>query len=298
MLHCVLGVQWKVASDLRFRAAISEPKTPSFCRISGDLAHSTRKSLAIAIVRFWCAKSRAHLLQYPNLRRNRPLTLAFVKSIAIHLPFLSRCFCKSMPSSGQKLVYTPPICITIRPPYVSQYFCRSIRVRNRWKTPQLNRQGFEIQPANDLKSQRFESLQFQLQFLRLVTTDLDAIPIATSLPPSLVFPLWCRTVAILISRLEHLRTCPNVLSRSLNLVQVGLAWAFVPTKSCFQDRLRLNPGNCQAFWRDLCRDMVVWCTKPCAFVRPNTWLTKPNVLTYLNLPTKEGDEGNRHKKTR
>ena len=35
---------------------MSEPKTPSFCRISGDLAPSTRKSLAIAIVRFWCAK--------------------------------------------------------------------------------------------------------------------------------------------------------------------------------------------------------------------------------------------------
>ena len=57
MLHCDLRVRWKVASDLRFRAAISEPKTPSFCGISGDLAQSTRKSRAIAIVRFWCAKS-------------------------------------------------------------------------------------------------------------------------------------------------------------------------------------------------------------------------------------------------
>ena len=56
MLHCDLKVRWKVASDLRFRAAISEPKTPSFCGISGDLAPSTRNSLAIAIVRFWCAK--------------------------------------------------------------------------------------------------------------------------------------------------------------------------------------------------------------------------------------------------
>ena len=56
MLHCDLRVRWKVASDLRFRAAISEPKTPSFCGISGDLAPSIRKSLAIAIVRFWCAK--------------------------------------------------------------------------------------------------------------------------------------------------------------------------------------------------------------------------------------------------
>ena len=48
MLHCDLRLRWKVASDLRFRAAMSEPKTPSFCGISGDLAQSTRKSLAIA----------------------------------------------------------------------------------------------------------------------------------------------------------------------------------------------------------------------------------------------------------
>ena len=56
MMHCDLRVRWKVASDLRFRAAISEPKTTSFCRISSHSAPSTRKSLAIAIVRFWCAK--------------------------------------------------------------------------------------------------------------------------------------------------------------------------------------------------------------------------------------------------
>ena len=56
MLHYDLRVRWKVASDLRFRAAISGPETPSFRGISGDLAPSTRKSLAIAIVRFWCAK--------------------------------------------------------------------------------------------------------------------------------------------------------------------------------------------------------------------------------------------------
>ena len=54
MLHCDLRVRWKVASDLRFRAAISEPKTSSFCRISDDLAPSTWKSLAI--VRFGCVK--------------------------------------------------------------------------------------------------------------------------------------------------------------------------------------------------------------------------------------------------
>ena len=59
MLHCDLRVRWKVASDLRFRAAISAPKTPSFYGISGAiLAPATRKSLAIAIVRFRCAKIR------------------------------------------------------------------------------------------------------------------------------------------------------------------------------------------------------------------------------------------------
>ena len=51
MQHCDLRVRWKVASDLRFRAATCEPKTPSFCGISGDLAQSTQKSLAIGIVR-------------------------------------------------------------------------------------------------------------------------------------------------------------------------------------------------------------------------------------------------------
>ena len=58
MLHCDLRVRWKVAIDLRFRTAISEPQTYSFCGISGDLAPSARKSLAIAIVRFWCAKQK------------------------------------------------------------------------------------------------------------------------------------------------------------------------------------------------------------------------------------------------
>ena len=34
--------------------------------------------------------------------------------------------------------YTPPICITIRLPFVSRYFCRSIRVRGRWTTPKYS----------------------------------------------------------------------------------------------------------------------------------------------------------------
>ena len=65
MLHCDLRLRWKVASDLRFRAAISEPKTPCFCGISGDLAQSMRKSLAIATARFWCAKFATHETEDP-----------------------------------------------------------------------------------------------------------------------------------------------------------------------------------------------------------------------------------------
>ena len=40
-----------------------------------------------------------------------------------------------MPFSWQRVVYTPPICITMRLPFVSRYFCRSIRVRGHWCTP-------------------------------------------------------------------------------------------------------------------------------------------------------------------
>ena len=60
-----------------------------------------------------------------------------LKSITIHLPFLSRSFRKSMPSSWPKVVYPPPICITIRLPFVSRHFCRSIRVRGRWNTHKI-----------------------------------------------------------------------------------------------------------------------------------------------------------------
>ena len=45
---------------------------------------------------------------------------------------------KSAPSSWQKVVYTPPICITIRLPFVSRCFGRSIRVRGCWNTPKCS----------------------------------------------------------------------------------------------------------------------------------------------------------------
>ena len=58
MLHCDLRVRWKVASDLRFRAAISEPKTPFFLRdfwrfgpVNADIASDCDCAI-------WCAKHR------------------------------------------------------------------------------------------------------------------------------------------------------------------------------------------------------------------------------------------------
>ena len=56
-------------------------------------------------------------------------------SIAIHFPFLSLYSCKSNPFLWLKAVHTLPICITMRLPFASRYFCRSIKVRGRWKTP-------------------------------------------------------------------------------------------------------------------------------------------------------------------
>ena len=69
---------------------------------------------------------------------NRPLTPIHVKKYRDTPPISIAYFCTSMPSSWQKVVYTPPICITIRLPFVSRYFCRSIRVRGRWDTPNKN----------------------------------------------------------------------------------------------------------------------------------------------------------------
>ena len=90
---------------------------------------------------------------------NRPLTPILLKSIAIHLPFVSRYFCKRMPSSWQKVVYTPPICVTIRLPFVSRCFCRSIRVRGRWNTPQKRRERRQkMRPPPERYPQRPPSL--------------------------------------------------------------------------------------------------------------------------------------------
>ena len=55
-----------------------------------------------------------------------------------------------MPSAWQKVVYTQPICITIRLPFVSRYFFRSIRVRGRWDTPKTNCSGKKKEPKPKL----------------------------------------------------------------------------------------------------------------------------------------------------
>ena len=61
----------------------------------------------------------------------RPLTPTLLEKVSRYTShFYSRCFCKSMPSSCP-----PPICITIRLPFVLRYFCRSTRVRGCWNTP-------------------------------------------------------------------------------------------------------------------------------------------------------------------
>ena len=72
---------------------------------------------------------------------SRPLTPILLKSIAIHLPFLSRQSCKSM-HSWQKVVYMTPICITIRLAFVSRYFGPSIGARGVGTPPK------RVQPTN------------------------------------------------------------------------------------------------------------------------------------------------------
>ena len=74
----------------------------------------------------------------------------FLKLVAIHLPFLSRYFCKGMPSSWEKVGYTPPTCITIRLPFAARYLCRSVRVRGRWVPPK------SLEGPECPKSRRFD----------------------------------------------------------------------------------------------------------------------------------------------
>ena len=88
---------------------------------------------------------------------HRPLTPIHVKKYRDTPPISMAYLCKCMPSLGEKVVYTPPICITIRLPFVSRYFCGSIRVRGRWDTPNKslgpgNRANLEKQISRNEKA--------------------------------------------------------------------------------------------------------------------------------------------------
>ena len=114
------------------------PVLRGFCSVSEASRRSGNHPEYVATTRVWFRIAAIFLAQSDfSGESNRPLTPILLKSIAIHLPFLSRYFCKSMPSSWQKVVYQPPICITICLPFVSRYFCRSIGVRGRWDTPKF-----------------------------------------------------------------------------------------------------------------------------------------------------------------
>ena len=65
----------------------------------------------------------------------RPLTLIVLKNIAIHLPFFIAIVLQEHASFKQKELCTPPICTTIWFPFVSRYFCKSMKVRSRLNTP-------------------------------------------------------------------------------------------------------------------------------------------------------------------
>ena len=89
MLHCDLRVRWKVASDLRFRVAMSEPKARSFCRISGDLAPSTRESLVIAMCDFGALRAPPTYTENPHsptsLTAHKTLTLRALRLLTQRL---------------------------------------------------------------------------------------------------------------------------------------------------------------------------------------------------------------------
>ena len=76
------------------------------------------------------------LKQLKSGESNRSLTPLLLESITIHLPSPSRYFAKVCLPPGKILIFfTPPIYIMILLPFISRCFCRSIRVRGRWNAP-------------------------------------------------------------------------------------------------------------------------------------------------------------------
>ena len=139
----VQGCDGKSLAICDFELRILSPKPHAISSIFGDLGPSTRKSLAIAMVRLWCAKSwgydrdgdtlvdlgirtSAHgsLLQAEVLQANR---IGGLLQVGMTMPH----FCKAKRS---------------------QVWGRGCSLR----CP--NCQGFQIQPASELKSRWFEPL--------------------------------------------------------------------------------------------------------------------------------------------
>ena len=114
------GLAWK-------EPFVGTPNLLLLLSIQGDPEHANANELMLGQKNCWGSTSAKR----NSGESNRPLTPILLKSIAIHLPFLSRYFCKSMLSLRQRVVYTPPIRITIRLPFVLRYFCGSTSVRGR-----------------------------------------------------------------------------------------------------------------------------------------------------------------------
>ena len=73
-----------------------------------------------------------HCSPHVSGESHRPLTAIHLKSIATHLPFVSRYAWKVCPLAGGNLevMCTHPVCITRH-----DAFCRSVRARGRWTPP-------------------------------------------------------------------------------------------------------------------------------------------------------------------
>ena len=129
---CGLSTQ----GDTKHFCMFAHPPSPllTWLRLPNPCITTTKSTIIVTSAKLGVVR----ILYLFSGESNRPLTPILLKSLAIHLPFLSRYFCKSMPCSWQKVVCTLPMCITMRLPFVSRYFCRSIRVRGRWDTPNFS----------------------------------------------------------------------------------------------------------------------------------------------------------------
>ena len=70
-----------------------------------------------------------------------------LKSMAIHLPFPSRYFCKTMPSSWQKAVYTTPILYHDTPPICIAMLVQKYSVKGSLQHPEKTSRLGNISPS-------------------------------------------------------------------------------------------------------------------------------------------------------